>query len=352
VARCFDAESTAIQLRSGGFDTIALRATTTNYNPWAQQQYVAYFHKLDPFTNGWRAIGTPGIFFGRELVDPKVLLKSEIYNDYCRGLGIFHTLGAGVDVGSDTNLILGVHRPIEQKDFGAADRSRLELVLPPLARAAQIHALLKSAGLQRSLASEMLTKISVAAIVVDGQCRVLFANDAADQLLKAGDGLNLQQARLKTRDPRQDAILQQAVTRVSATTRRGAEPPSDVLAVRRAHRRPLSVLVAPFWREAWHWTGGSADPSAIIFANDPDVRRYPAIRALTTLYRLTPAEARLREALLQGERVADYAERVGVSTNTAATQLKQIFAKTETRRQADLMRLIFSNPIPSLAKGG
>jgi DNA-binding CsgD family transcriptional regulator len=44
--------------------------------------------------------------------------------------------------------------------------------------------------------------------------------------------------------------------------------------------------------------------------------------------------------LLHGERLEDYAARAGISMNTARTHLKSIFAKTETTRQAELVRLL------------
>lgn len=43
-------------------------------------------------------------------------------------------------------------------------------------------------------------------------------------------------------------------------------------------------------------------------------------------------------------------DRAGISANTANTQLKQIFAKTETNRQAELMRQVLSDSIASLIK--
>jgi DNA-binding CsgD family transcriptional regulator len=63
--------------------------------------------------------------------------------------------------------------------------------------------------------------------------------------------------------------------------------------------------------------------------------------ALAASYELTPAETRLLEAFLQGERIADYAERTGISMNTVQTHLKRIFEKTGTNRQAELMRHAF-----------
>jgi DNA-binding CsgD family transcriptional regulator len=73
---------------------------------------------------------------------------------------------------------------------------------------------------------------------------------------------------------------------------------------------------------------------------DPELSAAPPIEALRALYGLTDAEARLTCALLEGARLEDYAERVGISMNTARTHLKSVFAKTDTDRQAELMRLL------------
>lgn len=64
------------------------------------------------------------------------------------------------------------------------------------------------------------------------------------------------------------------------------------------------------------------------------------------LYGLTPAEARLALGLLQRDTPADYAERHQLSLATVKTHLRNLFAKTGTRRQADLMRLL-SLPLPA-----
>lgn len=343
MANFFSSESTTIQVRQGEFSNIALRASTANYDDAAHGAYADYFHKLDPFANGWRAIGTSGIFAGHEFVDPESFRKSEIYNDYCSRLGVFHNLGAGVDLGAGTTLLLGIHRPIERDDFVAGDRHLLGLVLPHLSRAAQIRNLLATADLQRRLGYRVLKTLSTSVIAVDRQCRVAFMNDAAAEMLEVGDGLQSRRGQLTTYDPRQAEPLRQAVGRAAAVVDGTVTPPDGVLLVRRPSGRPLSVLVAPLPREGE--THSSVDATAIVFANDPSSLRPPATAALARLYRLTPAEARLLQALLQGEKIAEYADRLGLSINTANTQLKRIFAKTGTHRQSDLMRQIFADPI-------
>ena len=54
----------------------------------------------------------------------------------------------------------------------------------------------------------------------------------------------------------------------------------------------------------------------------------------------TPAEA--TEALVAGARLQDYAEQTGIALQTARTQSKQVFAKTNHHQQAALVRDVLS----------
>ena len=65
---------------------------------------------------------------------------------------------------------------------------------------------------------------------------------------------------------------------------------------------------------------------------------------LTRLYGLTPAEARLAAALVAGQSLADFAAGRKITDNTARWTLKQVFAKTDTRRQAELVRRLLTSP--------
>jgi len=136
MASFLDSESAVIQVRTGGISTMALRATTANYDHAAQQAYVSHFYKRDPAVNGWHAIGRPGIFVGRELVDYAALQNSEFYVDHLRRIGVFYPLCAIQRLDADTTLMSGIHRPVQSKDFEPEDRRRLGLAAPHLLRAA------------------------------------------------------------------------------------------------------------------------------------------------------------------------------------------------------------------------
>ena len=79
---------------------------------------------------------------------------------------------------------------------------------------------------------------------------------------------------------------------------------------------------------------------AAIVIIDPDARPRPPDAVLQTCFGLTPSEARLARTLSSGERLETVADQLGIAYQTARNQLKAIFAKTETHRQAELAALL------------
>ncbi len=63
------------------------------------------------------------------------------------------------------------------------------------------------------------------------------------------------------------------------------------------------------------------------------------VKSLGHLFRLTPAEIRLLQRIVDGTRLSDAAAQLHISLNTARTQLKAIFRKTGRRTQGQLLAL-------------
>jgi DNA-binding CsgD family transcriptional regulator len=73
-------------------------------------------------------------------------------------------------------------------------------------------------------------------------------------------------------------------------------------------------------------------------------RRSCPTPSLGHMYGLTHAEGQLATLLLQGLSVKDAAVHLHRNLHTTRTQLKQIFQKTGTRRQAEFIKLLLSHP--------
>jgi len=84
---------------------------------------------------------------------------------------------------------------------------------------------------------------------------------------------------------------------------------------------------------------GSGERELIILI-DPNERREPMPCVLHQLFGLTAAETRISIELVRGRGIKEIAAALHVAEGTVRTQLKSILAKTDTHRQADLLRLL------------
>ena len=190
-----------------------------------------------------------------------------------------------------------------------------------------------SADPARELGSAALDQLAVGAIITDVRGRILYMNRKASRLCAAADGLligadDVCRAGNSADTARLHGLIREAIG--------GAE--GDALALgRRAVARPLSVLVT-----ALRLPDGEA--AAALFVIDADSAAPPPAPRLERLLGLTPAEARLTNALAGGLSLEEASERCSITIGTARTYLKQIFLKTETSRQAELVKLVLLQP--------
>ena len=64
------------------------------------------------------------------------------------------------------------------------------------------------------------------------------------------------------------------------------------------------------------------------------------LETIAATFKLTPAEMRVLMMIVQVGGVSEVAPVLGVSEATMKTHLQRIFAKTDTGRQADLVKLV------------
>ena len=199
-------------------------------------------------------------------------------------------------------------------------------------------------GLRAALlgADEALNRISVGVFLIDRERKVLFNNRRAGELLAEADGISLsREGLLRGEKPQQTQALREivdvAIARAAAGNRQGTEA---VALARNSGRRPLFAVACPLGRGE----AGPNEPVVGLFVTDPEWRPSDAAHAVAQLYGLSPAETRLALALVRGLRLDEIADEFGLLRNTVSYTLKNLFRKTETDRQADLISL-FSSPV-------
>lgn len=200
-------------------------------------------------------------------------------------------------------------------------------------------------GLRAALmgADEALNRIAVGVFLIDGERKVLSRNRRADELLEEADGISLsREGLLRGEKPQQTQALRDiidvAINRAAAGERQGSEA---VGLTRNSGRRALFAVACPLGRGP----ARPGEPVVGLFVTDPEWRSSDSAEAVAQLYGLSPAETRLALALVRGLRLDEIADEFGLSRNTVSYTLKNLFRKTETDRQADLISLFISNPV-------
>jgi DNA-binding CsgD family transcriptional regulator/PAS domain-containing protein len=343
-ARAFDTESCAIFQLNLAQGSSGIVGITGNFDAKAISDYEAYYHQKDLVAIRMAQSGTGQAMLSTDVVRESEFLDSEIFVDFARPmrLGFYWAVGGVIQVEQHVKGAIGIHRPRNTPAFEAEDKRRLALLLPHLSRAMLLQRRLEGLTQDHQIVVDALEKLSVGMIAVDAQEAVLFANPTAERLLRAGLGLTCRHGYLGATDPAKEAELRRLIQQAGLASLGKPSEAGGVLALSRPEGRPLSLLVCPLRPHAL--TLGASVPAALLIFGDPDASPATSTQALIELYGLTPAEARLMAALVDGERLEDYADRQQISINTARTQSKQVFAKTGHGRQADLIREVLANP--------
>lgn len=134
-----------------------------------------------------------------------------------------------------------------------------------------------------------------------------------------------------------NAALQRLIRSVLQPRPPREAPALEAVTLPRPGMRPLIVHAAPI---LWSTRGASQCAKAILMLTDPDKHREPAESTLRQAFGLTSAEIQLALGLARGQDLQEIAAARGVSIATIRFQLKALFAKTETHRQAELVALL------------
>lgn len=190
-----------------------------------------------------------------------------------------------------------------------------------------------------------VNKSDVGILLVNRHGELTFANAAAEALIAHGDGLRRSGAMLSGAKLADTLRLQAAIEHVISAAEGGAVVPAaqaaPVVALNRGGRRPLMAAVVAGDPSP----AGAVESAAIIYVFDPEQDLRPLLEPACKLYGLSPVETRLACLLADGVSLAEAAERMRVREQTARSYLKQIFLKTETNRQAELVWLMLKSSV-------
>jgi DNA-binding CsgD family transcriptional regulator len=188
--------------------------------------------------------------------------------------------------------------------------------------------------------------VSYPLLQVDEGGVVLWQNRACAEVLWASPFLAMRGNRLRAIDRASDARLKAAI-RWAASASVYATRMATMASSSNSHvaapvllSNPVDEVVSVCWV--------SAQSQMILISLRDQEKSRNAVAPAAIAFGITPAQARLAGLIVDGKDVVEAAAVLGISVNTARTQLKRMFKKTGTHNQPTLVRAILMAGAPPL----
>jgi DNA-binding CsgD family transcriptional regulator len=219
----------------------------------------------------------------------------------------------------------------------------LTTLMPHLQRALALQ--LRIATLETAAASAMdvLDTLPYGIVLISADVKVLLVNRFAKAIIDQNDGLTVVRQNLCTLRTADTRRLQKLICESVATSLgRGLRAGGTMNISRPSRRCSFNVLVTPVHLRPI--SPSAQQPAAAAFISDPECHFEAPVQTLGHLFALSHAEARLAAVLIKGSSLREASEELSVSLSTVRTQLKKLFEKTGTNRQATLIRAFLMSP--------
>ena len=272
----------------------------------------------------------------------RAALEPALWNDVVAGINEF--------IGDAANVVLEqsgsncAALPTVLSDARMIDeeiRRRIALIVPHARRALLLNKAIDLKQSEATTFADTLNGLAAGIFLVDASRRIVHANIAGHDMLRAEDFLRSISGRLVACDVQADQTLGD----ILADNGSGAIGVKDIALPLTAHDGERHVVhVLPLSSAAR--TGMAYKAVAALFVRKVALDS-PCGELIARAFELTPAELRVLLSIVEVGGVPETSAALGIAESTVKTHLHKVFAKTGARRQADLVKLAagFSSPL-------
>lgn len=271
----------------------------------------------------------------RDFLDPGIAEHARFEHEIMRRHGLRFMRVACIPEASGVVAWLAVGR--ESRDFSAEEAALIAALIPHLEISLGTFVALDRER-SRSIASgDVVRRLNFCWIRLDANAQILDLDAQADQILRQSPAVTRSaRGRLTLSDRAADRALGDALKALAGQPNGRArafhladDPWLDILLVRPRDAALIDMM----------------EPSIIAYIHGEVGPAGDRREQLSDLFGLTEKEARLALAISRGRSIREAAGELGLTEQSAREYTKRIYAKTGTRGQADLVRLILTSVV-------
>lgn len=284
-----------------------------------------------------------GRFYASNLDIPQsdAIMQTRFFREWVMPQGI--TYGAAAMVMHEGVWFTQVFalRTERQRPYTREEMAALDVLIPHMRRALKLRARFAEIQASRHVLAGGFDVLAIPTMLFDEHGRVFHMNRKAIELLAASPELRVEDMHLVATDSAASRRLSLEISNALQANRDEATTRDEIVLIPRRGQLPLMLMVAPVHDDA---QPANVHRSALLFAFDPAAAPQLTPGRIRKLFSLTNAEAALAVALCSGQTLDSFAQERSVALSTVKTHLKNVFAKTNTNRQTELVSLILASP--------
>lgn len=221
------------------------------------------------------------------------------------------------------------------RTIGSSTGALLTALVPHLRIALRSFASLERERFRSAMSGQAIARLSLGWMTLDARCRILETTDTVEQLFQWG--ALLRRGRYDRLVPASPGIDRELTALVKSYAE-GVETRSRAFTL--SQDPWFDMLVAPLHDQP---VTGGPQPAAIVYVSGDRKSQADRYEQLAELFGLLPSEARLAWMMGQSTSIAEAAERLGLTIETARNYSKKIYAKTGARGHAELVRIVMTS---------
>jgi DNA-binding CsgD family transcriptional regulator len=314
-------------------------------DPDYERLFLDEYYKISPLGSRFDAAEVNRLVGIGDVMDLDQYRASRFYREWSRPQGLADIKVLWLDKSTASRAMLVAYR---YEGNGLSDEEigrRALLIAEHLQRAAVVGRALEHRTVEAATLAETIDGLRAAVLLVDAEARVVHANAAGAAMLRNGFVLRTVAGRLAVPDRRASPALLGAIAAAKGgDVAVGGRGVAVTLGERDGERYVAHVL--PLTSAARRSVQGRRAVAALV-VQKAALELGPVPETIARTFGLTPSELRVLLAIAETGGVPEAADTLGVARATLKTHLHHLFWKTDTRRQADLIKLVagFASPL-------
>lgn len=275
-----------------------------------------------------------------DIPHPENFNKTRFFREWLAPQDIAYAAGAVVLQEGQWLTQLILQRRPSHAAFTRVEMETINRLIPHLQRTLQMRQRFAELQLGQNFLAGGLDMLAMPTLLMDEYGMVAHHNKSASRLLATQKDIRMEAGSLQTPDEKLNLKLGQEISKAIRASRGETTELNSVILLKRRSRLPLMLMIAPLRLAGEQQSHGAA----LLFVFDPDIEPEVRVDLIRRLFLLSEAEAQLSVALCCGKTPDDVALERGTSINTVKSQLKNVFLKTGTKRQSELVSLLLASP--------